>query len=362
MFLVYYSFLILSYIRQVLYYIIIYMFSNKTFLISGGTGSFGSTMLKNLIKTKVKEIRIFSRDEKKQEDLRRSINDKRVNYIIGDIRDYHSTLSCTKNVDYVFQAAALKQVPTCEFFPLEAYKTNVIGTSNIIDASIYNKVKKIIILSTDKAVYPINAMGISKAMMEKVAISKAREINFKKINCAICITRYGNVMSSRGSLIPFLIKKIFKNEDLTLTDPSMTRFLMSLEESVELVKEALKNGKNGETFIQKSPAATIDNIAKALLKIFKKKNKIRIIGPRHGEKLHESLCTSEEMSKSISSKKFFRIPADLRNINYDLHNKKNSILKKQEAYSSDNTRILKLNELIVLLKKQDYIIKKLNQI
>ncbi len=327
------------------------MFSNKIILISGGTGSFGTQMLKSLIKTNVKEIRVFSRDEKKQEDLRRSIKDKRINYIIGDVRDYQSTLSCTQKVDYVFQAAALKQVPTCEFFPLEAYKTNVLGTSNIIDASIINGVKKIVILSTDKAVYPINAMGISKAMMEKVAISKAREIYSKKINCSICVTRYGNVMFSRGSLIPFLIKKIKNNEDLTLTDPSMTRFMMSLEDSVNLVKEAFKNGKNGDTYVQKSPAATIENVAKALLKIFKKNNQIKIIGPRHGEKYHESLCTSEEMSKAVNEKKYYRIPADLRNINYDIHSKKNKALKDCSPYSSNNTKMLNLSEIISLIKK-----------
>ena len=278
------------------------MFSNKIILISGGTGSFGTQMLKSLVKTNAKEIRVFSRDEKKQEDLRRSIKDKRINYIIGDVRDYQSTLSCTKKVDFVFQAAALKQVPTCEFFPLEAYKTNVVGTSNIIDASITNGVKKIVVLSTDKAVYPINAMGISKAMMEKIAISKAREVSSKKINCSICVTRYGNVMFSRGSLIPFLINKLHNNEELTLTDPSMTRFMMSLEDSVNLVKEAFKNGKNGDTYVQKSPAATIEDIAKALLKIYRKKNQIKIIGPRHGEKHHESLCTSEEMTNQLMKK------------------------------------------------------------
>ena len=244
------------------------MFTNKVVLISGGTGSFGIEMLKFLVKTKVKEIRILSRDEKKQEDLRRSIKDNRVNYIIGDVRDYSSVLSSTRKVDFVFQAAALKQVPTCEFFPLEAYKTNVLGTSNIIDASIENKVKKIVILSTDKAVYPINVMGISKAMMEKVAIAKARENELKKIKTSICITRYGNVMFSRGSLIPFLINRIKKNETLTLTDPSMTRFLMSLDDSVNLVKEAFLKGKNGDIYIQKAPASNIHNIAKCLLKIF----------------------------------------------------------------------------------------------
>jgi len=253
------------------------MFANKVVLISGGTGSFGTEMLRFLIKTNVKEIRILSRDEKKQEDLRRSIKDNRVNYIIGDVRDYKSVFSSTRKVDYVFQAAALKQVPTCEFFPLEAYKTNVLGTSNIIDASIENKVKKIVILSTDKAVYPINAMGISKAMMEKVAIAKARENELKKIKTSICITRYGNVMFSRGSLIPFLINKIKKNETLTLTDPSMTRFLMSLDDSVNLVNEAFLRVQNGDIYVQKSPSSNIKNIAKCLLKIFNKKNKISII-------------------------------------------------------------------------------------
>jgi len=327
------------------------MFNNKVILISGGTGSFGTQMLKSLINTQVKEIRIISRDEKKQEDLRRSIKDKRINYIIGDIRDYDSTLSCTKKVDYVFQAAALKQVPACEFYPLEAYKTNVIGTSNIINSSISNGVKKIVVLSTDKAVYPINAMGISKAMMEKVAISKSREISSSNINCSICITRYGNVMFSRGSLIPFLIKKINNNEELTLTDPSMTRFMMSLEDSVNLVKEAFKNGKNGDIYVQKSPSTTIENIANALLKIFKKNNKIKIIGPRHGEKLHESLCTSEEMNKAIDEKKYYRIPADLRNQNYEFYSKKNNMSKSKKAYSSNNTKILNLEELINLLNK-----------
>tara|TARA_B100000767_G_C19737839_1_gene524720 strand:+ start:215 stop:1222 length:1008 start_codon:yes stop_codon:yes gene_type:complete len=327
------------------------MFNNKVILISGGTGSFGTQMLKSLIKTKVKEIRIISRDEKKQEDLRRSIKDKRVNYIIGDIRDFDSTLSCTKKVDFVFQAAALKQVPACEFFPLEAYKTNVIGTSNIINASITNGVKKIVVLSTDKAVYPINAMGISKAMMEKVAISKAREIATSNINCSICVTRYGNVMFSRGSLIPFLIKKINNNEQLTLTDPSMTRFMMSLEDSVNLVKEAFQNGKNGDIYVQKSPSTTIANIANALLKIFKKNNEIKIIGPRHGEKLHESLCTSEEMNKAVDENKYYRIPADLRNQNYEFYSKKNNVTKNKDAYSSNNTKILNLKELISLLNK-----------
>ena len=336
------------------------MFPNTVVLISGGTGSFGTEMLRYLIKTNIKEIRILSRDEKKQEDLRRSIKDNRVNYIIGDVRDYKSVFSSTRKVDYVFQAAALKQVPTCEFFPLEAYKTNVLGTSNIIDASIENKVKKIVILSTDKAVYPINAMGISKAMMEKVAIAKARENQLKKIKTSICITRYGNVMFSRGSLIPFLIDKIKNNETLTLTDPSMTRFLMSLDDSVDLVNEAFLRGKNGDIYVQKAPASNIYNIAKSLLKIFNKKNEISIIGPRHGEKVHESLCSTEEMSKAVNLKKYFRIPADLRNINYDIHNKKNNIFKYKDSYNSANTKMLNEKELIKLLQKQKEIIKEKN--
>ena len=278
--------------------------------------------------------------------MRRNVN------IRITVRDYKSTLSCTEEVDYVSQAAALKQVPTCEFFPLEAYKTNVLGTSNIIDSSLINKVKKIVILSTDKAVYPINAMGISKAMMEKVAISKAREINSKKINTSICITRYGNVMFSRGSFIPFLLKKIRNNEPLTLTDPLMTRFMMSLDDSVNLVNYAFKHGKNGDIYVQKSPAATIENIAKALLKMFKKNNKINVIGPRHGEKKHECLCTSEEMSKAINKKNYFQIPADLRNINYDIHQKKNKISRNKNAYSSNNTKQLNQQEIIKLIEKQ----------
>ena len=328
------------------------MFRNKIILITGGTGSFGTTMLNKLLKTNVKEIRILSRDEKKQEDLRRSIKDKRINYIIGDIRDVETTLSASKNVDFVFQAAALKQVPTCEFFPLEAYKTNVIGTSNIIDSSIKNRVKKIVILSTDKAVYPINAMGISKAMMEKLAISKSREINQKKINTSICVTRYGNVMFSRGSLIPFLIEKIKKKQELTLTDPTMTRFMMSLDDSVNLVLEAFKNGKNGDIYVQKSPGANIENISKAIIKYFNADNKVKIIGPRHGEKKHECLCSSEEMSIAISQKRYYRIPCDLRNINYDIHQYKNKIKNEVSSYTSNNTNQLNVDQIIKLIRKQ----------
>jgi UDP-N-acetylglucosamine 4,6-dehydratase len=328
------------------------LFNNKSFTIFGGTGSFGEKMLRHLLKFKVKEIVIFSRDEKKQEDLRRSIKDKRVSYIIGDIRDKESVHRAVQKIDYVFQAAALKQVPSCEFFPLEAYKTNVLGTYNVIEESVKSGVKKIVVLSTDKAVYPINAMGISKAMMEKVAIAKAREMKIKNIKTEISITRYGNVMFSRGSLLPFLIKQIKNNQNLTITDPNMTRFMMSLDDSVNLVMEAFKNANNGDIYIQKSPGCNIVDIAKALLKILNKKNKIDIIGSRHGEKINEYLCSSEEMSKSLDKKKYFIIPADNRNINYDLHVKKNKIMKEMKAYSSDKTLQLNFNQIIKLIKKQ----------
>jgi UDP-N-acetylglucosamine 4,6-dehydratase len=327
-------------------------FEKKSFIIFGGTGSFGEKMLRHLLKFKIKEIIIFSRDEKKQENLRRSIKDQRVNYIIGDIRDKESVNRSVQKIDYVFQAAALKQVPSCEFFPLEAYKTNVLGTSNVIEESVKSGVKKIVVLSTDKAVYPINAMGISKAMMEKIAIAKAREMQIKKFKTKILITRYGNVMFSRGSLLPLLIKQIKNNHNLTITDPEMTRFMMSLDDSVNLVMEAFKNGNNGDIYIQKSPGCRIIDIANALLIIFKKKNKIDIIGSRHGEKINEYLCSSEEMTKSLDIKKYYKIPADNRNINYDLHANKNKITKQLEAYSSNKTQQLSINEIIKLIKQQ----------
>ena len=327
-------------------------FEKKSFIIFGGTGSFGEKMLRHLLKFKIKEIIIFSRDEKKQENLRRSIKDQRVNYIIGDIRDKESVNRSVQKIDYVFQAAALKQVPSCEFFPLEAYKTNVLGTSNVIEESVKSGVKKIVVLSTDKAVYPINAMGISKAMMEKIAIAKAREMQIKKFKTKILITRYGNVMFSRGSLLPLLIKQIKNNHNLTITDPEMTRFMMSLDDSVNLVMEAFKNGNNGDIYIQKSPGCRIIDIANALLIIFKKKNKIDIIGSMHGEKINEYLCSSEEMTKSLDIKKYYKIPADNRNINYDLHANKNKITKQLEAYSSNKTQQLSINEIIKLIKQQ----------
>jgi len=337
------------------------IFNNKSFTIFGGTGSFGEKMLHYLLKFNVKTIVIFSRDEKKQEDLRRSIKDKRVSYIIGDIRDKDSVHSAVQKIDYVFQAAALKQVPSCEFFPIEAYKTNVIGTSNIIEESIKSGVKKVVVLSTDKAVYPINAMGISKAMMEKVAIAKAREMTIKKLKTVITITRYGNVMFSRGSLIPFLINQIKNNHNLTITNPNMTRFMMSLDDSVNLVIEAFKNGENGDIYVQKSPGCKIIDIAKALLKFFNKQNQITIIGSRHGEKINEYLSSAEEMSECLNKKKYLTIKADYRNINYDLHVRKNKILKEKKAYSSDKTLQLNINEIIQLLKKQSEFKKLINK-
>mgnify|MGYP001299619015 CR=1 FL=1 len=333
------------------------MSSNKksVYLITGGTGSFGTSMLNHLIREKkYSEIRILSRDEKKQEDLRLKINNPKVKFFIGDVRDHKSIEHAFDSVDYVFHAAALKQVPSCEFHPLEAVKTNIHGTENVIDCSIENNIKTMVLLSTDKAVYPINTMGLTKAIAEKIIISKSK---FKNSKTTLCATRYGNVMGSRGSVIPLLIDQIKKNKELTVTDPKMTRFLMSLDDSVNLVREAFLNGKNGDIYIQKAPASNILNIAKCLLKIFNKKNKITIIGPRHGEKIHESLCSSEEMSKAINLKKYFRIPTDLRNINYDTHNKKNIITKYKESYNSKNTQMLNEKQLINLLQKQKEIIK-----
>ena len=329
------------------------MFSNKIILISGGTGSFGTQMLKSLIKTKVKEIRIFSRDEKKQEDLRRSLKDKRVSYIIGDVRDYKSTLSCTRKVDYVFQAAALKQVPTCEFFPLEAYKTNVIGTSNIIDASIENGVKKIVVLSTDKAVYPINSMGISKSMMEKVAISSSRYMT----NTKISITRYGNAMASRGSVIPLFISQILSKKPMTITDPKMTRFMMSLDEAVDLVLFAFENGSSGDIFVQKSPASTIQVLAESLKDIFHEfQPKIDIIGTRHGEKLYETLLSREERFNSKDLDGYYLVPPDLRDLNYEkFYNQGEKDISSLEDYNSHNTKQLSVNELSDKLKELDIV-------
>lgn len=286
---------------------------NKTLLITGGTGSFGNAVLNRFLHTNhFSEIRIFSRDEKKQDDMRTKLKSDKLKFYIGDVRDYNSIEKAMRGVDYVFHAAALKQVPSCEFFPLEATKTNVFGTQNVIDAAEYNKVAKVICLSTDKAAYPINAMGISKALMEKVAIAAARNC----INTKVCLTRYGNVMASRGSVIPLFLNQIINNETITITDPKMTRFLMSLDEAVELVLFAFEHGNQGDLFVNKAPAGTIGDLAQALKELCNADNEVKIIGTRHGEKLYETLCTREEMIKAEDMDAFYRIPADNRDLNY----------------------------------------------
>ena len=320
---------------------------NKIFLITGGTGSFGNAVLKKLLKTNIKEIRIFSRDEKKQYDLRKKINDYRVKFYLGDIRNYSSVLEATKLVDYIFHAAALKQVPSCEFFPMEAVNTNILGAYNIAKAAEYSGVKKCIMLSTDKAVYPINAMGLSKAMMEKIMIAKSR--SSKTIFCA---TRYGNVMGTRGSVIPLFIDQIKKDSSVTITDQNMTRFLMSVDQSVELVLYALKNAKAGDIFVQKSPAATIINLVKGLRILLKKNFKIKNVGIRHGEKIHETLVSSQEMKNIINKKKFYIIPKDKRDLNYDKYFEKGQgNINKVKEYNSSNTYQLSSQEIAKLINK-----------
>jgi len=334
------------------------MFKNKILLITGGTGSFGSTILEKFKNIDIKEIRIFSRDEKKQHDLRVKLNNPKVKFFIGDVRDKESVDNVVKGVDFIFHASALKQVPACEFFPLEATKTNVIGTSNVLNAAIKHEVKKVICLSTDKAAYPINAMGISKALMEKVAIANSRNSN----KTIICVTRYGNVMASRGSVIPHFVEQIKKNKPLTLTDPNMTRFLMSLDEAVDLVLFAFKNGKAGDLFIQKSPGSTIQDLALAIQNLFNLEKEMTIIGKRHGEKMYETLATKEEIVKAEDLKNYFRIPADNRDLNYDKYfvegNQEN---QSEEDYNSSNTNQLSINQIKEKLLKLDYIKTELEQ-
>ena len=334
------------------------MFKNKTLLITGGTGSFGNAVLNKLLNSELKEIRIFSRDEKKQHDMRVAYNNSKIKFYIGDVRNFESIDLAMRNVDFVFQAAALKQVPSCEFFPLEATLTNVIGTDNVIKAAIKNNVKKVVCLSTDKAAYPINAMGISKALMEKVAIAASRNIEENKT--LISVTRYGNVMASRGSVIPHFISLIKANKPITVTDPKMTRFLMSLDEAVELVLYAFKNAKQGDTFVQKSPASTINDLAIALKELFKSKNKIEVIGTRHGEKLYETLCTREEMFKAQDLEKFYRIPADNRDLNYENFFDNGYVInEKIEDYNSHNTKRLSVELIKDKLLKLDVVKREL---
>ena len=334
------------------------MLKNKTLLITGGTGSFGNAVLNRFLDTNhFSEIRIFSRDEKKQDDMRSLYKNPKIKFYIWDVRDYSSIERAMRGVDYVFHAAALKQVPSCEFFPLEATKTNVLGTQNTIDAAAANNVKKIICLSTDKAAYPINAMGISKALMEKVAIAASRNHN----NTTVCLTRYGNVMASRGSVIPLFINQIKSNKEITITDPNMTRFFMSLDDAVELVLFAFENGNAGDLFVNKAPAGTVADLAQALKEIFNANNPIKNIGTRHGEKLYETLCTREEMMKAEDMGDFFRIPADNRDLNYDKYFiEGNQTIDTIEDYNSHNTHRSDVNGIKLLLNELSLIKEKIN--
>jgi len=319
------------------------MFTNKTLLITGGTGSFGNAVLKCFLNSDIKEIRIFSRDEKKQDDMRHELQNEKVKFYIGDVRDKRSVDTAMIGVDYVFHAAALKQVPSCEFFPMQAVRTNVMGTENVLDSAVSHGVKKVVVLSTDKAAYPINAMGISKAMMEKVAIAKGRALG-KDAKTTICCTRYGNVMASRGSVIPLFVDQLKAGKDLTVTDPNMTRFMMTLEDAIDLVIFAWQHGENGDLFVQKAPAATIETLAKALIDLYKASANVKIIGTRHGEKLYETLVTREEMAKAIDVDNYFRIPCDSRDLNYDKYFVEGEEKVAQfEDYHSHNTRRLDLN-------------------
>jgi UDP-N-acetylglucosamine 4,6-dehydratase/5-epimerase len=330
---------------------------NKTLLITGGTGSFGNAVLRRFLNTELKEIRIFSRDEKKQEDMRISFNNKKLKFYIGDVRDYKSIDSALVGVDFIFHAAALKQVPSCEFYPMQAVKTNIEGADNVLEAAYKNSVKQVIVLSTDKAVYPINAMGISKAMMEKLMVAKSRNYSKKSTFSA---TRYGNVMASRGSVIPLFVSQIKAGKALTITDPNMTRFLMNLDESVNLVEFAFNEAKSGDIFVQKAPSSTIHTLAKALLKVFNAKNEIKIIGTRHGEKLYETLLTREEMQRAEDMGDYFRIPADKRNLNYEQYFTKGEIAtSEKEDYNSHNTVRLNVDETMKLLLELDFIKREL---
>ncbi len=329
---------------------------NKVLLITGGTGSFGTAVLNRFLKTDhFKEIRIFSRDEKKQDDMRNLYQDSKIKYYIGDVRDYNSVEPATRGVDYIFHAAALKQVPSCEFFPMQAVKTNVEGTQNVIRAAGHNKVQKVICLSTDKAAYPINAMGISKAMMEKVAVAESRNL----ADTTVCLTRYGNVMASRGSVIPLFLNQIQKGEEITITDPNMSRFFMSLEDAVDLVLFAFENGNAGDLFVNKAPAGTIGDLAKALMELAGKETSVRIIGTRHGEKLYETLCTREEMAKAEDMGDFYRVPADNRDLNYAKYfSEGEEEVAVIEDYHSHNTKqegvegLKKLISTLPLIRKE----------
>lgn len=330
------------------------MFKDKVLLITGGTGSFGNAVMERFLDTDIKEIRVFSRDEKKQDDMRKKYNNSKLKFYIGDVRDSHSVETAMREVDYVFHAAALKQVPSCEFFPMEAVKTNIIGTENVLQNAIRNNVKKVICLSTDKAAYPINAMGISKAMMEKVFVAKSRNVDSEQT--LICGTRYGNVMASRGSVIPLFIDRIKAGEPLTVTDPKMTRFLMSLEEAVELVVHAFKHAKAGDIMVQKAPSSTVGDLAEALLQLFEADNGIKIIGTRHGEKKAETLLTREEYAQCEDMGDYFRVPADSRDLNYSKYYEDGSKdITEAYEYNSDNTKVLTIDEIKEKLLTLEYV-------
>lgn len=331
------------------------VFEGKTLLITGGTGSFGNAVLKRFLNSDIKEIRIFSRDEKKQDDMRHALQNDKVKFYIGDVRDRASVDGVMQGVDYIFSAAALKQVPSCEFFPMQAVYTNVVGTNNVLESAIANNVSNIVVLSTDKACYPINAMGISKAMMEKVAIARGRSLG-RNARTTICCTRYGNVMASRGSVIPLWVDQIKAGREITMTDPNMTRFMMTLDDAVDLVLYAFEHGVNGDLFIQKAPAATLETLAEALKELYKSNAPIKIIGTRHGEKLYESLVTREEMAKSVDMGRYYRIPCDERNLNYDKYFVEGQTdMSKALDYHSHNTARLDVAGMKELLLKLDFI-------
>ena len=333
------------------------LFKDKTLLITGGTGSFGNAVLKRFLDTDIKEIRIFSRDEKKQDDMRHRLQNPKVKFFIGDVRNKRSVDYAMRGVDYIFHAAALKQVPSCEFFPIEAVKTNVLGTENVLDSAIEHGVKNVVVLSTDKACYPINAMGISKAMMEKVAIAKARQLGDHGVDTTtICCTRYGNVMASRGSVIPLWTDQIKEGGVITITDPEMTRFMMTLDDAVDLVLYAFQHGNNGDLFVQKAPACTLSVLAQSLKELYNADNEVRIIGTRHGEKLYETLVSREEMAKSEDMDEYFRIPCDTRDLNYDKYFVEGQeSVSKIDDYHSHNTHRLDVEGMKKLLLKLDYI-------
>ncbi len=332
------------------------IFKDKVLMITGGTGSFGNAVLRRFLNDdRFSEIRIFSRDEKKQDDMRHRLQNPKVKFYIGDVRDKRSVDWAMKGVDYVFHAAALKQVPSCEFFPIQAVRTNVFGTENVIDSAVENGVKNVVVLSTDKAAYPINAMGISKAMMEKVAIAKGRALGTEG-KTTICCTRYGNVMASRGSVIPLWVDQLKAGNDITITDPNMTRFMMTLDDAVDLVLYAFEHGVNGDLFVQKAPSATLDVLAKALLELYKSDSNIRVIGTRHGEKLYETLVTREEMAKSIDMGGYYRVPCDTRDLNYDKYFVEGEEkISRIEDYHSHNTQRLDVEGMKQLLLKLEMI-------